>query len=115
MEMDFTEIFCSYYGNIFFHWNFLFILWEYLLVNRVSEPLVRSKMAITLEPKLCLPKFSRGIERKNEGYQGTNVTLIFMRLPDLFLIPYFEQICTNFQNEADCLSVKSMADRDSKR
>ena len=60
-------------------------------MNKVSEPLVRSKMAITLEPKLRLPKFSRGIERKNEGYQGTNVTLIFMRLLDLFLIPYLEQ------------------------
>ena len=42
------------------------------LVNRVSEPLVRSKMAITVELKLCLSNFSRGIE-KQKGYQGKNV------------------------------------------
>ena len=42
-------------------------------VNRVSEPLVRSKMAITLELKLCLSNFiSKGIE-KQKGYQGTNI------------------------------------------
>ena len=35
--------------------------------------LVRSKMIITLEVKLCLSNFSRGIERQ-KGYQGTNIT-----------------------------------------
>ena len=58
-------------------------------MNRVSEPLVRSKMAITLELKLCLSNFGRGIERQKEGYQGTNITLIFTSPVDLFLIPYF--------------------------
>ena len=32
-------------------------------MNRVSEPLVRSKMVI-LELKLCLSNFSKGIENK---------------------------------------------------
>ena len=59
------------------------------MVNRVNEPLVRSKMAITLELKLCLSNFCRGIERQKEGYQGTSITLIFTHSVDLFLIPYF--------------------------
>ena len=42
---------------------------EHFLVNRISELLVRSKMAITLELKLCLSNFSRGIERHKEGYR----------------------------------------------
>ena len=42
------------------------------LVNRVSEPLVRFKMVITLELKLCLSNFRRGIKNQN-GYQGTNI------------------------------------------
>ena len=33
-------------------------------MNRVSEPLVRSIMAITLEFKLCLSNFRRGIEKQ---------------------------------------------------
>ena len=45
---------------------------QHILVNRVSEPLVRSKMAINLELKLCLSNFSMGIE-KQKGYQGTNI------------------------------------------
>ena len=44
---------------------------QHFLVNRVSEPLVRSNMAVTLELKPCLSNFSRGIE-KQKGYQGTN-------------------------------------------
>ena len=40
---------------------------KHFLVNRVSESLVRSKMAIALELKLCLLNFSRGIE-KQKGY-----------------------------------------------
>ena len=60
---------------------------KHLLVNRVSEPLVGSKMINTLE--FCLSKFSNRIERQKEGYQGTNITLIFTRPVDLFLIPYF--------------------------
>ena len=74
-------------------------------MNRVSEPLVRSKMAITLELKLCLSNLKRGIERQKEGYQGTNITLLFTRSVDLFLIPNFLPIFANFRNEADCLSV----------
>ena len=43
----------------------------------------------TLELKLCQSYFSRGIGRQKEGYQGTNVTLVFTSPVDLFLIPYF--------------------------
>ena len=42
----------------------------HFLVNGVSEPIARSKMAITLELKLCLSKFAKGIERQKENYQG---------------------------------------------
>ena len=76
-------------------------------MNRVIEPFIRSKMAVTLELKLCLSNFSRGLERQKEDYQHTNITLIFMRPYDLFLIPYFLTIFAYFQNEADCLSVNS--------
>ena len=41
-------------------------------MNRVSEPLVWSKMAITLDIKLCRSNFSMKIE-KQKGYQGTNI------------------------------------------
>ena len=34
----------------------------HFMVSRVNEPLVRFKMAITLELKLCLSNFSKGIE-----------------------------------------------------
>ena len=37
---------------------------RHFLVNRVSEPLVTSKMAITIELKVCLSNFSRGIEKQ---------------------------------------------------
>ena len=83
-------------------------------MNRVIEPLVKFKMAIILELKLCLSNFSMGIEREKEGYQGANITLIFTYPFDLFLIPYFLPIFANFQNEVDCLSVNSLIDRDSK-
>ena len=45
---------------------------EQFLVNRVIEPIVRSKMAITLELKLCVSNFSKRIE-KQKVYQGTNI------------------------------------------
>ena len=54
-------------------------------------------MAITLEVKLCLSNSSRGMERKTEGNQSTNVTLIFTSPVDLFLIPYFRPISADFQ------------------
>ena len=73
-------------------------------MSRVSKPLVGSKMAITFELKLCLSNSSRGMERKTEGNQSTNITLIFTRPVDLFLIPYFLSISANFQNESDCKS-----------
>ena len=38
---------------------------------------------------------SRGMERKTEGNQSTNITLIFTRPVDLFLIPYFRPISAN--------------------
>ena len=81
------------------------------MVNRINEPLLRSKMAITLEVKLPLSNFSRGIERQK---QGTSTTLIFTRPVDLFSIRYFRPIFTNFQNEADCLSVDSLIGKDAK-
>ena len=61
----------------------------HFLVNRVSEPLYRYLMTITVEIKVCLSSFSKGIERQKEGHQGTNITLILTRPVDLFLIPYF--------------------------
>ena len=52
---------------------------QHFIVNRISEPLVRSKMAITLELKLCLSNFSRGIE-KQKGYQGMNIEFSHVQL-----------------------------------
>ena len=43
-------------------------------------------MAITFELKLCLSNFSTGMERKTEGNQSTNISLIFTSQVDLFLI-----------------------------
>ena len=50
----------------------------HFLLKRVGKPLARTKIAITLENK-GLSNFSGGIERQKEGYQGTNITLIFTR------------------------------------
>ena len=61
-------------------------------------------MAITFELKLCPSNSSRGMERKTEGNQSTNITLIFTSPVDLFLIPYFRPISAKFQNETDCKS-----------
>ena len=61
----------------------------HFLMNRVSKPLDGSKMAITFELKLCLSNSSRGMKRKTEGNQSTNIALIFTSPVDLFLIPYF--------------------------
>ena len=63
----------------------------HFLVNRVNKLLVGSKMATTFELKICLSNSSRGMERKTEGNQSTNVTLIFTNPVDLFLILYFDQ------------------------
>ena len=81
------------------------------LVNKVSEPIVWSKMAITLKLKLCLSNFSRGIETQ-KGYQGTNAEFSHVQLiyfNTLFLIDF-----ANFQKETDCLSVNSLIDKDPK-
>ena len=51
----------------------------HFLVNKVSEPLVRSKMEITLELKLCLSNFSRGIEKQN-SYLGRNIEFSLVQL-----------------------------------
>ena len=59
------------------------------MVNRVNKSLVRSKMIIILELKLCLSNLSSGIERQEKGYRGTSVALILTRPVDLFLLPYF--------------------------
>ena len=71
-------------------------------------------MTISLELKLCLSNFSRGIERQIEGYQGTNIILIFTRPVDILLISNFLSIFANVENEADCLSVNSLINRDPK-
>ena len=83
---------------------------QHFLANRVSEPLVRFKMAITLELKLCQSNFSREYSRKTERrlLRKKYYLKIFTRPVDLFLIPYFGAIFTNFQNEAHCLSVNSL-------
>ena len=52
---------------------------QHFLVNRVSEPLVWSKMAITYELKPCLSNYSTGIE-KQKGYQGTNIEFSHIQL-----------------------------------
>ena len=60
------------------------------MIKRVNEPIVRTKvMTISLQLKLCLSNFSRGIERQKEGYQDKSIVLTFTRTVDLFLIPYF--------------------------
>ena len=79
--------------------TFIATLQCHFLVNRVSKPLVGPKMAISFELKLCLSNSSR--ERKTEGNQSANITLIFTIPVDLFLMPYFRPISANFQNEAD--------------
>ena len=43
-------------------------------MNRVNEPLVRSKMAITLELMLCLLNFSQGNRKITRGTMGTDLT-----------------------------------------
>ena len=58
-------------------------------MSGVSEPLIRSKMAITLELKVCLSNFSKGVERQEAGYQDTGVTFVFTRPVNLSLISYF--------------------------
>ena len=80
MEMALIEAFCSYNVNKMrknpFTSVVIFIFRsqcniEHFLLNRVSEPLVRSKMTITLELKRCLSNFQQG-NRKRKGYQGRN-------------------------------------------
>ena len=61
----------------------------HFLANRASEPLVRSKMAITLEFKLYQSNFSRENTNTKEGYQRTYITIIFTRPVDSYSIPYF--------------------------
>ena len=83
MEMAVIEIFCSFHVNKMWkgaflltgtayslyrvHWQLslldYIVKFDIILVNRDSEPLVGSKMVITLELKLCLSNFSRGIEK----------------------------------------------------
>ena len=69
MVIALIEIFCPYDANKMKR-TFITTLQcniLYFLVNRVSEPLVRCKMAITSELKLS--NFSRGIKRLKDGYQ----------------------------------------------
>ena len=82
------------------------------LVNRVSELFVRSKMAITLELKLCLSNFSRGIEKQN-SYLGRNIEFSLVQLI-YFFNTLFSTDFANFQKEADRLSVNSLIDKDPK-
>ena len=88
MEMALTEIFvhimCVKCEKMPFFSLVIFIIRlqckiQHFLVNRVTEPLVRSKMAVTLELKPCLSNFSRGIE-KQKGYQGTNIEFSYIQL-----------------------------------
>ena len=52
---------------------------QHFLVNRVSEPHVRSKLAIILELKLCLSNFSRAVE-KQKGNHSTNIEFSHVQL-----------------------------------
>ena len=63
----------------------------------------------TLELKLYLSNFRRGIEKQKEGYLCTNITLIFTRPADLFFNTLF---LIDFL--ADCLSVNNLIDREAK-
>ena len=67
-----------------------------------------SKMAITLELKFCLSNSNSGIEAKVIKVK----ILIFHITAVIFLNPYFWPIFANFQNEADCLSLDSLIDKD---
>ena len=49
------------------------------LVNRVSKPFVRTKMAIILELKLCLSNFRRLIQKQN-SYLGRNIEFSLVQL-----------------------------------
>ena len=49
----------------YFHHRITVQTFNISVVNRVSELLVRSKMAITLELKLCLSNFSRVTEKNH--------------------------------------------------
>ena len=72
-------------------------------MNRVSELLVRSKMAITLELKLCLSNISRGIE-KQKGYRGANIEL--SRVQSIyFQYPIFDRFSPIFKKR---LTVKAL-------
>ena len=80
-------------------------------MNGVSEPFVGFKIiAITLELKLCLSNFSRGIEKttKKESYKSTSITLIFTRPFDIFLYSIFDRVlplskrgCINSLTDSD--------------
>ena len=90
MEMLSLKIFVHKMKRYLFIGSLYHYITEYnFLVNRVGEPFARSKMAVNHELKLCLSNFSRGIEQRKEGCQGTNITLIFKHSVDLFLKPYF--------------------------
>ena len=65
-------------------------------------------MAISLDLKLCLSNFSRKTKRKLNGHIFRNAIYVPKSTP------YFWPIFANFQNEADCLSVDSVTDRDPK-
>ena len=106
LKMALNEISFSYYMNkmkrcLSFHWQLSLlhysVTFNISFLNKVSKPLVGSKMAITFELKLCLSNSSRRMERKTEDDQSTNITLIFTSPVDLFLIPYFRPISANFK------------------
>ena len=52
---------------------------KHFLVNRISEPFVRSKMALN-SSFVC--QILAGNRKTKEGYQGTNIALIFMHPVD---------------------------------
>ena len=96
--MALNEISFSYYMNkmkrcLSFHWQLSLIhdsvtfniSWLIESVNHLLDLL-----AITFELELCLSNSSREMERKAEGTQSTNITLIFTSPADLFS-PIFEQ------------------------
>ena len=69
----------------------------------------------TLELKLCLSNFGSGIERQKEGYQGYKYYFNFHASSSFIIKTLFMTNFRQLQNEADCLSVNSLIDRDSER
>ena len=65
---------------------------QHFLVNRVSEPLVRSKMAITLELRLSVCQISAGVYKDKEKVIKVQILLKFSPVQlTYFKYPIFDR------------------------